>query len=94
MWCKAQRTPVWSDVAGRRVLGWREDGALDVLLDATAFTNGDAVDAQRPLVPCAHGRRAISRSDAAERAHFLAGRFEGKRLKSPNAPSVARGGAI
>ncbi len=94
MWCEAQRTRVWSEVAGRRVLGWREDGAVDVLLDAIAFSNGDAVDAQRPLVPCAHGRRAITRSDAAGRAHLLAGRFEGKWLKSPNAPSVARGGAI
>ncbi len=81
-------------MAGRRVLGWRENGAVDVLLDATAFTNGNAVDAQRRLVLCAHGRRAITRSDAAGRAHFLAGRLEGKRLKSPNAPSVARGGAI
>ncbi|WP_323519314.1 SMP-30/gluconolactonase/LRE family protein [Xanthomonas nasturtii] len=85
---------VWSEVAGHRVLGWREDGAVDVLLDAIAFTNGDAVDAQRPLVPCAHGRRAITSSDAAGRAHLLVGRFEGKRLKSPNAPSVARDGAI
>ncbi|OWB27045.1 hypothetical protein XocBAI15_10095, partial [Xanthomonas oryzae pv. oryzicola] len=42
-WWEAQRTLVWSDVVGRRVLGWREDGAVDVLLDATAFTNGNAV---------------------------------------------------
>ncbi len=94
MWCEAQRTRVWSEVAGRGVLGWREDGAVGVLLDATAFSNGDAVDAQRPLVPCAHGRRAITRSDAAARTHLLVSRFEGKRLKSPNAPSVARDGAI
>lgn len=31
-WWEAQRTLVWSDVVGRRVLGWREDGAVDVLL--------------------------------------------------------------
>ncbi|WP_428848985.1 SMP-30/gluconolactonase/LRE family protein [Xanthomonas arboricola] len=81
-------------MADRGVLGWREDGAVGVLLDAIAFSNGNAVDAQQRLVPCAHGRRAITRSDAAGRAHLLVGRFEGKRLKSPNAPSVARDGAI
>lgn len=46
-WWEAQRTLVWSDLVGRRVLGWREDGTVDVLLDATAFTNGNAVDAQQ-----------------------------------------------
>ncbi|MCL1499732.1 SMP-30/gluconolactonase/LRE family protein [Xanthomonas nasturtii] len=93
-WWEAQRTLVWSDVVGRRVLGWREDGAVDVLLDATAFTNGNAVDAQQRLVHCEHGRRAITRSDGDGRAHLLVGRFEGKRLNSPNDLIVARDGAI
>ncbi|MCC4621003.1 SMP-30/gluconolactonase/LRE family protein [Xanthomonas cassavae CFBP 4642] len=93
-WWEAQRTLVWSDVVGRRVLGWREDGAVDVLLDATAFTNGNAVDAQQRLVHCEHGRRAITRSDAHGRAHLLVGRFEGKRLNSPNDLTVARDGAL
>ncbi|APO96295.1 SMP-30/gluconolactonase/LRE family protein [Xanthomonas vesicatoria] len=94
VWWEAQRTLVWSDLVGRRVLGWREDGAVDVLLDATAFTNGNAVDAQQRLVHCEHGRRAITRSDAAGQAHLLVGRFEGKRLNSPNDLVVARDGAI
>ncbi|WP_349656891.1 SMP-30/gluconolactonase/LRE family protein [Xanthomonas sp. 10-10] len=94
VWWEAQRTLVWSDVVGRRVLGWREDGAVDVLLDATAFTNGNAVDAQQRLVHCEHGRRAITRSDADGRAHLLVGRFQGKRLNSPNDLIVARDGAI
>ncbi|AYO96850.1 SMP-30/gluconolactonase/LRE family protein [Xanthomonas axonopodis] len=93
-WWEAQRTLVWSDVVGRRVLGWREDGAVDVLLDATAFTNGNAVDAQQRLVHCEHGRRAITRSDVDGRAHLLVGRFEGKRLNSPNDLIVAHDGAI
>ncbi|AJZ25009.1 gluconolactonase [Xanthomonas citri pv. citri] len=93
-WWEAQRTLVWSDVVGRRVLGWREDGAVDALLDATAFTNGNAVDAQQRLVHCEHGRRAITRSDVDGRAHLLVGRFEGKRLNSPNDLIVAHDGAI
>lgn len=93
-WWEAQRTLVWSDLVGRRVLGWREDGAVDVLLDATAFTNGNAVDAQQRLVHCEHGRRAITRSDADGQAHLLVGRYAGKRLNSPNDLIVARDGAI
>lgn len=93
-WWEAQRTLVWSDLVGRRVLGWREDGAVDVLLDATAFTNGNAVDAQQRLLHCEHGRRAITRSDADGQAHLLVGRYAGKRLNSPNDLIVARDGAI
>ncbi|MEA0736840.1 SMP-30/gluconolactonase/LRE family protein [Xanthomonas campestris pv. campestris] len=93
-WWEAQRTLVWSDLVGRRVLGWREDGTVDVLLDATAFTNGNAVDAQQRLVHCEHGRRAITRSDADGQAHLLVGRYAGKRLNSPNDLIVARDGAI
>ncbi len=78
-------------MVGRRVLGWRADGAVDALLDAT---NGNAVDARQRLVHCEHGRRAITRSDVDGRAHLLVGRFEGKRLNSPNDLIVAHDGAI
>ncbi|WP_022970739.1 SMP-30/gluconolactonase/LRE family protein [Xanthomonas maliensis] len=94
-WWAAQRTLVWSDVVGRRVLGWREaNGAVDVLLDATAFTNGNAVDAQQRLVHCEHGLRAITRGHRAEQLQVLVDRFEGKRLNSPNDVIVASDGAI
>ncbi|MEJ8629661.1 SMP-30/gluconolactonase/LRE family protein [Sphingomonas sp. I4] len=94
IWWPREATLVWSDIVGRRVLGWREDGAVDVLLDATPFTNGNAVLPDGTLVHCEHGRRAISRSDGTGVATVIARHAEGKRLNAPNDLIVAADGAI
>lgn len=93
-WWAARGMLVWSDIEGRRVLGWRPDGAVDVVLDATPFNNGNAVDAQGRLLHCEHGRRCISRTDADGATVMLVGRFEGRRLNSPNDLVVGPDGAI
>lgn len=94
VWWERHRTLVWSDIVGRRVLGWREDGAVDVLLDATAFINGNAVLPDGDLVHCEHGRRAISRSDGTGAAIPIATHIEGSRLNAPNDLVVADDGSI
>lgn len=94
IWWPREATLVWSDIVGRRVLGWREDGAVDVLLDATPFTNGNAVLPDGSLVHCEHGRRAISRSDGIGVATVIASHAEGTRLNAPNDLIVAADGAI
>jgi gluconolactonase len=94
IWWPREATLVWSDIVGRRVLGWREDGAVDVLLDATPFTNGNAVLPDGSLVHCEHGRRAISRSDGTGVATVIASHAEGTRLNAPNDLIVAVDGAI
>ena len=93
-WWERERTLVWSDIVGRRVLGWRDDGAVDVLLDATPFINGNAVLPNGTLVHCEHGRRAISRSDGKGVATPIASVAEGSRLNAPNDLIVAPDGAI
>lgn len=93
-WWPRERTLVWSDIVGRRVLGWRADGAVDVLLDATPFTNGNAVLPDGTLVHCEHGRRAISRSEGSGVATPIATDAEGSRLNAPNDLIVAADGAI
>ncbi|MBE7211647.1 MAG: SMP-30/gluconolactonase/LRE family protein [Gluconacetobacter diazotrophicus] len=90
---------LWSDVANRRLLRWREaDGEVSVAIDGTRFMNGNALDRDGRVVHCEHGRRAISRSnaDATENAavEVLVSHFEGKRLNSPNDVVVAADGAI
>lgn len=92
-WWDAQRTLVFSDVRGRQVLAWREDGSVDVLIDATQYCNGNAIDTDDRMVHCEHGRRGISRT-ANGRTDMLIERFAGKRLNSPNDMLVARDGAI
>lgn len=93
-WWPREQTLVWSDVVGRRVLGWRANGAVDVLLDATPFINGNAVLPDGTLVHCEHGRRAISRSNGDGVATPIVTGVEGSRLNAPNDLIVAADDAI
>lgn len=94
VWWPRAQSLVWSDIVGRRVLAWREDGAVDVLLDATPFINGNAVMPDGTLVHCEHGRRAISRSNGEGAATPIVTAAEGIRLNAPNDLIVAADGAI
>ncbi|NHA68601.1 SMP-30/gluconolactonase/LRE family protein [Phycicoccus flavus] len=93
VWWQHERTLVFSDVRGRQVLGRRENGAVDVLLDATPYCNGNAVTADGDLVHCEHGRRGISRTRR-DSNELLVERSADGRLNSPNDIVVARDGAI
>jgi gluconolactonase len=98
VWQATHQRLVWSDVTNRRVLGWYPDGHVDVVIDATFFVNGNALDAQGRLIHCEHGRRCISRSNQDDAwgptlEPFIT-HFEGKRLNSPNDLTVAADGAI
>lgn len=94
VWWPARGLLVWSDIEGRRVLGWNPDGAVDVVLDATPFTNGNAVDAEGRLLHCEHGRRCISRTDADGTTTVLLTHVQGQRLNSPNDLVLGPDGAI
>ncbi|MCJ2070980.1 SMP-30/gluconolactonase/LRE family protein [Methylobacterium sp. J-030] len=61
-WWPARDILVWSDVEGRRVLGWHADGCVRVVIDATPFTNGNTVDRDGNLIHCEHGNRRLSRT--------------------------------
>lgn len=93
-WWPARDMLVWSDIEGRRVLGWRADGSVEVVLDATPFTNGNAVDGDGRLLHCEHGRRCISRTEVDGGTTVLVTHFEGRRLNSPNDLAVAADGAV
>ncbi len=94
IWDPAQDRLVWSDVPNRRLLAWRPDGQVDVLIDGTFFMNGNALDAKGRLVHCEHGRRCISRSDEDGIIRPIVTHYEGRRLNSPNDITVAADGAI
>lgn len=94
VWWPARRLLVWSDVEGRRVLGWREDGGVEVVVDATPFINGHTVDRDGALVHCEHGTRRLSRTTPDGRREILVETFEGKRLNSPDDVVCARDGAV
>ncbi len=94
VWDAARNRLVWSDVVGRRVLACYPDGCVRVVVDATAFINGNAVDRDGHLVHCEHGRRCISRSDHDGEAEPFLTRFHGKRFNSPNDITLAPDGSL
>ena len=98
IWDALNERLVWSDVKGRRVMAWHPDGHVEVVIDATPFINGNALDHDGSLIHCEHGRRCISRSapDAGvdtKPTPFIT-HYEGKRLNTPNDVNVALDGAI
>ena len=94
VWDAPRQRLVWSDVVGRRVLGWSADGRVEVVVDATAFINGNAVDRDGRLVHCEHGRRCISRSDHDGEAVPFLTHFEGRRFNTPNDITLAPDGTL
>ena len=94
IWHPSRQRLYWSDVPNRRLLQWQPDGMVTVAIDATAFMNGNALDAQGRLVHCEHGRRCISRSEADGRVVPIVSHYEGRRINSPNDVTVAADGAI
>lgn len=94
VWDAPRQRLVWSDVVGRRVLGWYPDGRVEVVVDATAFINGNAVDRDGHLVHCEHGRRCISRSERDGEAVPFLTHFEGKRFNAPNDITLAPDGSL
>ena len=94
VWDARRGRLVWSDIVGRRVLAWYPDGCVKVVVDATAFINGNAVDRNGDLVHCEHGRRCISRSDENGVATPFITQFEGRAFNSPNDITLARDGSL
>jgi gluconolactonase len=94
VWWPARGVLVWSDIEGRRVMSWHPDGCVDVLIDATPFINGNAVDHDGTLLHCEHGRRAISWWPGTGPPVIMAAHYQGRRLNSPNDLVVAHDGAI
>lgn len=94
VWQAGQDRLIFSDIPGRRVLAWYEDGRVEVAMDAVPFINGNSIDAEGNLIHCEHLRRCISRSGPDGVPRPLVTHFEGKRLNTPNDVTVAADGAI
>ena len=94
-WQGTHERLVWSDVPNRRLLGWYQDGRVEVVIDSTSFMNGNAIEANGTLVHCEHGRRCISRGgDYESQPEPIVTHFQGRRINSPNDVAVAPDGTI
>ncbi|MGT2478372.1 SMP-30/gluconolactonase/LRE family protein [Methylobacterium oryzae CBMB20] len=94
VWWPARGILVWSDIEGRRVLGWHPDGRVEVVLDATPFINGHTIDRDGNLVHCEHGTRRLSRTRPDGRYEVLVETYRGDRFNSPNDVVCAADGAL
>lgn len=93
-WWPARDVLVWSDIEGRRVLGWHPDGCVRVVIDATPFINGNTVDGDGNLIHCEHGNRRLSRTTPDGRTTPLVETYSGRRFNAPNDVACAADGAL
>ena len=94
VWWPARGILAWSDIEGRRVLGWHPDGRVEVVIDATPFINGNTVDRDGHLVHCEHGNRRLSRTRPDGHYEVLVESYRGNRFNSPNDVVCAADGAL
>ena len=94
VWWPAREILVWSDIEGRRVLGWHPDGCVRVVIDAAPFINGNTVDHHGDLIHCEHGNRRLSRTTPQGRYSAIVETYEGRRFNAPNDVVCASDGAL
>ena len=96
VWRASGRYLLFSDVPRNTIYQWQDDGGLSVFMRPAGYiganppgrelgSNGLTFDANDSLVLADHGNRQIARLNEGRFTRTtLAGRFEGKRLNSPN----------
>ena len=93
-WWPARGILAWSDVEGRRVLGWHPDGCVRVVVDATPFINGNTVDGDGNLIHCEHGNRRLSRTTPDGRHEAVVETYGDRRFNAPDDVVCAADGAL
>ncbi|MEH3144037.1 MAG: SMP-30/gluconolactonase/LRE family protein [Methylobacterium frigidaeris] len=94
VWWPVRNILVWSDIEGRRVLGWHPDGCVRVVIDAAPFINGNTVDRNGDLIHCEHGNRRLSRTTPDGRSSPVVETYERRRFNAPNDVVCAADGAL
>ncbi|HWA18379.1 MAG TPA: SMP-30/gluconolactonase/LRE family protein [Devosia sp.] len=94
-WFAAGRYLIWSDIPNNRMLRFDEtDGSVSVFRQPAGNSNGNTVDRLGRLVTAEHSGRRISRTEFDGTVTTIAGRWQGKRLNSPNDVVVKSDGSI
>jgi gluconolactonase len=98
IWLHEDSSVLWSDIPNDRMLRWHPDQGQSVWRERIGFVNGHA-RGDGSLLHCSHGLRAILRTRFRDgRAYgpdeLLIGRYQGRRLNSPNDVIVKRDGTI
>lgn len=94
VWLADQQCLIFSDVKGNRMFRWDAQNGVSVFRAESHYANGNALDKQGRLLTCEHGRRGISRTDAAGNHTLLVDKVDGLRFNSPNDIAVRQDGSI
>jgi len=110
VWAPQGAYLLFSDIPLNSIYKWKEGQGVSLYLKPAGFTgghsdsrepgsNGLLLDPQGRLVMCQHGDRRMARMDApldkpAPKFTTLAGRYEGRRLNSPNDAVFHSSGAL
>jgi gluconolactonase len=104
VWNRKAGYLVFSDIPGNAIMTWSPSGGASVFR-ARIFegeypdgmqvgTNGLTLDKEGRIVAAEHGNRQVSRIERDGALTVLAGRYEGKRLNSPNDLVIKKTGEI
>jgi gluconolactonase len=97
---------LFSDIPNNAIMKWAPSGGVSQFLKPSGFngtgapagafigSNGLTLDKQGNLLICQHGNGQLVRREKDGKLAVLAGRYEGKRLNSPNDVVVKSDGAI
>jgi gluconolactonase len=84
VWDEREGCLLFSDIIGNRIYRWSPRDGVSVWREPSGMSNGLTFDTEGRLCACEHGNRRVSRTETDGTVVTLAGRFEGKRLNSPN----------
>lgn len=94
VWFADHECLLFSDIPNNRVMRWSESGGVSVYRQPSDFENGHTRDRQGRLLSCLHHGRCVTRTEWDGAITVLAGRYDGKRLNSPNDIVVKSDGTI
>jgi gluconolactonase len=97
---------LFSDVPSNVIYKWTGDSKVEVFRKASGYSGTDApagafigsngltLDRQGRLIICEHGNGRVTRLEKDGKLTVLAGKYEGKRLNSPNDAVYKKDGAL
>lgn len=88
---------LFSDIPNSRIVRWQEhpEGPeISTFRSPSNLTNGLTLDREGRLLACEGATRRLTRTEANGEITVLAGRYEGKRINSPNDVIVSSRGVI
>jgi sugar lactone lactonase YvrE len=94
VWDAARGCLFFSDIPGNKMWKWTKDKGIEVIRDPSGKSNGLTLDEQGRLIACEHANRRVSRTEKDGTIVTIAGRYEGKRLNSPNDVVAKSDGSI